>query len=123
MNEQWSGGYQGFHQRYVLPSSKGLVSREAYLVCQVKVSGCGLRDYILSNLKGKTRKHETFNPKPFPLLALHERRDTRDGQVMSSRMLRQQANVRYDVLHFSVGELAAPGMHRTEDDSVLDGPQ
>jgi hypothetical protein len=37
--------------------------------------------------------------------------------------LGQKTNVRYDVLHFSVGESAAPRMHRTENDAVLDGPQ
>jgi hypothetical protein len=38
-------------------------------------------------------------------------------------LLRQEANVRQHVLHFSIGELPAPRMHRTEDDAMLDGPQ
>ena len=45
------------------------------------------------------------------------------GMILSLCLLRQQANVRHDVLHFSVGEPAAPRMHRTEDDAVLDGLQ
>lgn len=38
-------------------------------------------------------------------------------------LLRQKANVRHGVLHFSVGELAAPGMHRAEDHTMFDGSQ
>jgi hypothetical protein len=41
----------------------------------------------------------------------------------SPRLLRQKANVRHDVLHFAVGELAAPRMHRAEDNAVLNRPQ
>ena len=38
-------------------------------------------------------------------------------------LLRQKTNVRHEVLHFSIGELATPRMHRAVDDAVLDGPQ
>lgn len=40
----------------------------------------------------------------------------------SLSLLRQEANVRQYVLHFSIGELPTPRMHRTEDDAVLDSP-
>jgi hypothetical protein len=46
---------------------------------------------------------------------------TSSGQ--SSCLLRQEANVGHDVLHFSVGELPSPGMHGAEDNAVLDGSQ
>ncbi len=48
---------------------------------------------------------------------------TNDDQVMSLSLLRQETNVRQHVLHFSVGELPPPGMHRAEDDPVLDRSQ
>ena len=45
------------------------------------------------------------------------------GMTLSSCLLGQKANVCHDVLHFSVSELAAPGMHRAEDNTVLDRSQ
>lgn len=44
----------------------------------------------------------------------------RSSPDRSSCLLRQNANVGHDVLHFSIGELAAPRMHRAEDNAVFD---
>jgi hypothetical protein len=41
----------------------------------------------------------------------------------SPGLLRQKTDVSQDVRHFFIREFAAPGMHRTEDNPVLNGPQ
>lgn len=38
-------------------------------------------------------------------------------------LLRQEADISQDVLHFPIGQLSSPGMHRAEDDAVLDRSQ
>lgn len=62
----------------------------------------------------KTRPSEfrAIGHKPYALLSQR-----------SLPLLRQEANVGQYVLHFSISELPTPRMHRTEDDTVLDGSQ
>jgi hypothetical protein len=58
-----------------------------------------------------------------------ERRDKSDEirsfpeRVTSLSLLRQEADVSQHILHFSVGELPSPRMHRAEDDAVFDRTQ
>ncbi len=60
-------------------------------------------------------KHETSN--------VQLETDPLSVLMMAWFLLRQHTDIRHDVLHFPVGELASPRMHRAEDDAMLDGPQ
>lgn len=60
-------------------------------------------------------KHETSN--------VQLETDPLSVLMMTWSLLRQHTDVRHDVLHFSIGELTTPRMHRAVDDAVLDGSQ
>ena len=47
----------------------------------------------------------------------------KDSEVLSLALLRKKTNVGQHVLHLFIGELPTPGMHRAEDDAVLDCAQ
>ena len=83
--------------------------------CVVRSVEFRVSSFQYQSLYTRDVKHETSNVQleTNPLSVL----------MMTWSLLRQHTDVRHDVLHFPVGELASPRMHRAEDDAMLDSPQ